>query len=92
MDKPILLSLGFKAAGDEDDEPSDTETEHAPGDNTMTTPLIANLLFPPGYEGLRPDLRDLLGSQITLATLASSYSAVDLDDFPLPPAIVLPRP
>ncbi|KAG1891561.1 uncharacterized protein F5891DRAFT_1070194 [Suillus fuscotomentosus] len=92
MDKPILLSLGFKAAGDENDEPSDTETEHAPGDNTMTTPLIANLLFPPGCEGLRPDLRDLLGSQITLATLASSYSAVDLDDFPLPPAIVLPRP
>jgi hypothetical protein len=98
MDKPILLSLGFKAAGseketDEDDEPSDTETEHAFSDGTMITPSIANLLLPPGCDtSLRPDLRDLLGSQMTLATLASSYSAVDLDDFPLPPSIVLPRP
>ncbi|KAG2342960.1 hypothetical protein BDR05DRAFT_963777 [Suillus weaverae] len=98
MDKPILLSLGFKVVGDEeetgkDDEPSDTETEHAPSDSTMMTPSIANLLLPPGYESsLRPDIRDLLGSQMTLATLASSYSAVDLDDFPLPPSIVLPRP
>ncbi|KAG1816043.1 uncharacterized protein BJ212DRAFT_1356099 [Suillus subaureus] len=98
MDKPILLSLGFKAAGDEetdddDDKPFDTETEHAPSDSTMMTPSIANLLLPPGCEtSLRPDLRDLLGSQMTLATLASSYSAVDLDDFPLPPSIVLPRP
>ncbi|KAG1777675.1 hypothetical protein EV702DRAFT_1278377 [Suillus placidus] len=98
MDKPILLSLGFKAVGDEeetdeDDEPSDTETEHAPSDSAMMTPSIANLLLPPGCEtSIRPDLRDLLGSQMTLATLASSYSAVDLDDFPLPPSIVLPRP
>ncbi|KAG2148589.1 hypothetical protein BD769DRAFT_1413179 [Suillus cothurnatus] len=97
MDKPILLSLGFKEAGDEeetdeDDKPFDTETEHAPSDSTMT-PSTANLLLPPGCDtSLRPDLRDLLGSQMTLATLASSYSAVDLDDFPLPPSIVLPRP
>ncbi|KAG2146410.1 uncharacterized protein EDB93DRAFT_1149030 [Suillus bovinus] len=98
MDKPVLLSLGFKAAcneedTDEDDESSDTETEHAPNDTTMTTPSIANLLLPPGCEtSLPPDLRDLLGSQLTLATLASSYSAVDLDDFPLPPSIVLQCP
>jgi hypothetical protein len=98
MDKPILLSLGFKAAGDEEEtdkdfEPSDTEAEHAPRDSTTMTPPIANLLLPPGCDtSLRPDLRDLLGSQMTLATLASSYSAVDLDDFPLPPSIVLPRP
>ncbi|KAG1752997.1 hypothetical protein EDB19DRAFT_1671010 [Suillus lakei] len=96
MDKPILLSLGFKAAGDEetdeDDELSDAETEHALSDNTMMTPSIANLLLPPGCEtSLQPDIRDFLGSQMTLATLASSYSAVDLDDFPLPPSIVLPR-
>ncbi|KAG0706037.1 hypothetical protein DFH29DRAFT_903231 [Suillus ampliporus] len=95
MDKPILLSLGFKAAGDEeetdeDDEPSDADIKHAPrNDNTMMTPSILKLLPPPRYE---TDLRDLLGSQMTLATLASSYSAVDLDDFPLPPSIVLPRP
>lgn len=98
MDKPILLSLGFKATDseeetDEEDEPSDTETEHAPSDSTMMTPSIANLLLPPGCDtGLRPDVQDLLGSQMTLATLASSYSAVDLDDFPLPPFLVLPRP
>ncbi|KAG1890309.1 hypothetical protein F4604DRAFT_1709767 [Suillus subluteus] len=98
MDKPILLSLGFKAVGDEEetddnDKPFDTATEHTPSDNTMMTPSIANLLLPPGCDAsLRPDLRDLLGSQMTLATLASSYSAVDLDDFPLPPSIVLPRP
>ncbi|KAG1751607.1 uncharacterized protein EDB91DRAFT_1106312 [Suillus paluster] len=98
MDKPILLSLGIKTTGnedetDEDDEPSDAETEHAASDNTMMTPSIAELLLPPGREtSLRPDLRDLLGSQMTLATLASSYSAVNLDDFPLPPSIVLPRP
>ncbi|KAG2074564.1 hypothetical protein BDR04DRAFT_1092711 [Suillus decipiens] len=94
MDKPILLSLGFKVADDEeetdqDDEPSDTETEHAPSDSIMMTPSISNLLLPPGCE---TNLRPNLGSQITLATLASSYSAVDLDDFPLPPSIVLPPP
>ncbi|KAG1760501.1 hypothetical protein EDD22DRAFT_900647 [Suillus occidentalis] len=79
MDKPILLSLGFKAAGNEGEtnEPFDTETEHAFSDGTMITPSIANLLLPPGCDtSLRPDLRDLLGSQMTLATLASSYSAV----------------
>lgn len=98
MDKPILLSLGFKAVGDkeesdENDKPFDTGTEDTPSDSTMMTPSIANLLLPPGCEtNLRPDLRDLLGSQMTLATLASSYSAVDLNDFPLPPSIVLPRP
>ncbi|KAG2150408.1 hypothetical protein DEU56DRAFT_779795 [Suillus clintonianus] len=103
MDKPVLLlSLGFKAAGDEedtdeDDEPFDAEPKHAHMHSDSTaiemTPSIADLLLPPGCESsLRPDLRDILGSQMTLATLASSYSAVDLDDFPLPPSIVLSRP
>ncbi|KAG2368396.1 hypothetical protein BDR07DRAFT_1391297 [Suillus spraguei] len=63
--------------------------QHTPSDSIMMTPSIANLLLPPGCE---TNLRPNLGSQITLATLASSYSAVDLDDFPLPPSVVLPPP
>jgi hypothetical protein len=87
IDKPILLSLCFKEAGDEeetdeDDKPFDTETESAPSDSTMMTPPIANLLLPPGCDtSLQPNLQELLRSQMTLATLASSYSAVDLMTF-----------